>query len=130
MSDAVQVYLALLPLLSKQVVVDEVRIDGLRANLIKLSNGKTNFSDLAGGGARAVEKNEVPGPLQRPEMRRRRSRRSNWISAEFASPARGLPGATRPTATTSAVEVAQTQDRSVGGPHAESGGARRDREGR
>lgn len=46
--DGVQVYLALLPLLSKQIVVDEVRIDGLRANLIKFKDGKTNFSDLAG----------------------------------------------------------------------------------
>ena len=64
--DAVQVYLALLPLLSKQVVVDEVRIDGLRANLIKLNDGKTNFSDLAGGGARAVEKSEVPKPAAAP----------------------------------------------------------------
>jgi AsmA protein len=64
--DGVQVYLALLPLLSKQVVVDEVRIDGLRANLIKFKDGKTNFSDLAGGGSRAVEKSEVPKPSTAP----------------------------------------------------------------
>src|SRR5690349_15923800 len=44
----VQVYVALLPLLSKSVVVDEVRLDGLTAHLIKFKDGTTNFSDLAG----------------------------------------------------------------------------------
>jgi AsmA protein len=48
--DQAQVYLALLPLLSQRVVVDEVRLDGVRANLIKFKDGTTNFSDLAGGG--------------------------------------------------------------------------------
>jgi AsmA protein len=48
-----QVYLALLPLLSRQVVVDEVRVDGLRANLIKHKDGSTNFSDLTGAGGKA-----------------------------------------------------------------------------
>ena len=41
-----QVYVALLPLLSRQVVVDEVRVDGLRANLVKHADGTTNFDDL------------------------------------------------------------------------------------
>lgn len=49
--DQAQVYLAVLPLLSKQVVVDQVRVDGLRANLVRFKDGTTNFSDLAGGGA-------------------------------------------------------------------------------
>jgi len=44
-----QVYLALLPLLSREVVVDEVRMDGLRANLVKFKDGSTNFDDLAKG---------------------------------------------------------------------------------
>jgi AsmA protein len=47
-----QVYLALLPLLSRQVVVDEVRVDGLRANLIKHADGSTNFDDLLGAGGK------------------------------------------------------------------------------
>jgi len=45
----VQVFVALMPLLSKQVVVDEVRVDGLHANLVKFKDGTTNFSDLTGG---------------------------------------------------------------------------------
>src|SRR4249920_1841396 len=49
--DAVQVYLALIPLFSKQVVVDQVRLDGLRTELIKYKDGSTNFSDLTGGEA-------------------------------------------------------------------------------
>jgi AsmA protein len=56
-----QVYLALLPLLSRQVVVDQVRVDGLRANLVKHKDGSTNFSDLTG----AKEKAEpAPQPAQ------------------------------------------------------------------
>jgi AsmA protein len=47
--ETAQVFVALLPLLSKHVVVDEVRLDGLTANLVKLKDGTTNFSDLAGG---------------------------------------------------------------------------------
>src|SRR5512134_3861247 len=56
-----QVYLALLPLLSRQVVVDEVRVDGLRANLVKHKDGSTNFGDLTGGGAKTE-----PAPAAEP----------------------------------------------------------------
>src|SRR5512134_1419341 len=55
-----QVYLALLPLLSREVVVDAVRIDGLRANLVKYKDGSTNFADLTGSG-------EKPAPAPAPE---------------------------------------------------------------
>jgi AsmA protein len=51
--DDMRVSLALIPLLSKQVVVDQIQLDGLRANLVKHQDGKTNFGDLLGG-----EKNE------------------------------------------------------------------------
>jgi len=44
--DAAEVYVALLPLLSRQAVVDEVRIEGARANLVKRADGSTNFEDL------------------------------------------------------------------------------------
>ncbi|RFC34669.1 MAG: AsmA protein [Candidatus Nitrotoga sp. LAW] len=44
--DSARVSLALLPLLSKQVVVDEVSINGLKAALVKFKNGKTNIDDL------------------------------------------------------------------------------------
>jgi len=61
--DGVQVYLALLPLHSKQIVVDEVRVDGLRANFIKFKDGTTNFADLTGGGTEAPRK-ELPKPAE------------------------------------------------------------------
>jgi AsmA protein len=45
--------LALLPLLSKQVVVDRVVLTGLSANLVRFKDGHTNFDDLmATGGGR------------------------------------------------------------------------------
>src|SRR5262245_44575300 len=49
--DDVKVSLALMPLLSKQVVVDRVTLSGLNVDLVQDKNGKTNFADLAGGGA-------------------------------------------------------------------------------
>jgi AsmA protein len=42
----VRVSVAVMPLLSKQVVVDEVRLDGVKANLIRDRDGKFNFDDL------------------------------------------------------------------------------------
>lgn len=42
------VSLKLLPLLSKQVVADTVRIKGLRANVVKSKDGRTNMDDLTG----------------------------------------------------------------------------------
>ena len=45
----VRVSLALIPLLSRQVVVDTIQLEGLRANLVKHSDGTTNFDDLLGG---------------------------------------------------------------------------------
>lgn len=41
-----KVSLALLPLLSKQLVVDRIMVDGLRANLVRHADGTTNFDDL------------------------------------------------------------------------------------
>lgn len=46
--DSVRVSLALLPLLSKQVVVNELGISGLKASLLKFKSGKTNIDDLLG----------------------------------------------------------------------------------
>jgi AsmA protein len=48
--DEVKVSLALLPLLSRQVVVDRVTLSGLNVDLVKEKGGKTNFADLAGAG--------------------------------------------------------------------------------
>lgn len=47
--DDMRVSLALIPLLSKEIVVDQVQLDGLRASLVKHKDGKTNFDDLLGG---------------------------------------------------------------------------------
>lgn len=46
--DSARVSLELLPLLSRQVVVDEVAVSGLTANLIKYKDGTTNIDDLLG----------------------------------------------------------------------------------
>ena len=43
-----KISLALLPLLSKQVVVDRVTLSGLTLDLVQRKGGKTNFEDLAG----------------------------------------------------------------------------------
>jgi len=52
--DSASVSLKLLPLLARQVVVDEVELSGVKAQVIKYKNGKTNFDDLLG--------NETPAP--------------------------------------------------------------------
>ena len=44
--ESARVSLALIPLLSKQLVVDRVKIDGLTANITRFKDGKTNFDDL------------------------------------------------------------------------------------
>jgi AsmA protein len=46
--DSLHVSVKLLPLLSKQVVVDAVELKGLRANIVKRKDGATNFDDLSG----------------------------------------------------------------------------------
>ena len=43
-----RVALALFPLLSRQVVIDEVIVDGLRARVVKYADGSMNIDDLAG----------------------------------------------------------------------------------
>lgn len=47
--EEMRVSLALIPLLSRQVVVDQVQLVGLHAGLVKYKDGKTNFDDLLGG---------------------------------------------------------------------------------
>ena len=47
--DDMRVSLALIPLLSREVVVDQIRLDGLRASLVKHKDGKTNVDDLLSG---------------------------------------------------------------------------------
>ena len=47
--------LALLPLLSKQLVVDQVRIDGLKLDIRRAKDGSTNFDDLLTKGGKKEE---------------------------------------------------------------------------
>jgi AsmA protein len=62
--------LALIPLFSRQVVVDRVTLSGLNADLIKHKDGTTNFDDLmgapAGGGAARPQPEPKPKPKPGP----------------------------------------------------------------
>ena len=72
--DDLRVALALLPLLSKQIVVDEVVVDGLRARIIKRADGTSNIDDLT----KEVDEDKVSsedeeetgaGDAERPAMK-------------------------------------------------------------
>jgi len=61
--DAAHVAVALLPLLRSEVQVDEVRISGLRASVIRAKGGKFDFEDLlgaAGGAAKSASGGPAP----------------------------------------------------------------------
>jgi AsmA protein len=62
--ESARVSLALLPLLHRQVVVDEVAVSGLKATLVKHKDGTTNIDDLLG---QAEQKPEQ----QKPEQQRK-----------------------------------------------------------
>jgi AsmA protein len=57
--DAVQVRIKLLPLLSKELQMDTVVLQGLKASLETDKDGKTNWSDLAAGAESVEEPPEV-----------------------------------------------------------------------
>ncbi|HZP91974.1 MAG TPA: AsmA family protein [Burkholderiales bacterium] len=59
--DGMRVALALLPLLRKQVVVDDVTVEGLRVRLTKGRDGKTNVDDLV---AESRETAPAQGPAR------------------------------------------------------------------
>lgn len=44
--ESARLYLSWWPLLIKKMVVDQVRIEGMRANLVRFKDGTTNFDDL------------------------------------------------------------------------------------
>ena len=46
--DSARVSLQLMPLLSKQVVVDTVALDGVKARLVRFKDGRMNIDDLIG----------------------------------------------------------------------------------
>lgn len=59
--ESASVSLKLLPLLAKQIVVDDVSVSGVKARLVKYKNGKTNLDDLLG---KEVASPQVPAPTQ------------------------------------------------------------------
>jgi AsmA protein len=63
--EQMRVSLALLPLLSKQVVVDQIQLNGLRVTLVKHRDGRTNFADLLGA-EEAAAAVPVPAPSSTP----------------------------------------------------------------
>ena len=60
--DEARVSLALIPLFSRQVVVDRVTLSGLNADLIKHRDGTTNFDDLLGAPGGKARPQPKPGP--------------------------------------------------------------------
>ena len=58
--DDLRVSLKLMPLLSKEIVIDTVEVKNLRANLIRHKDGKTNADDLTGGESAPAAKGEGP----------------------------------------------------------------------
>ena len=44
--EGAKVYLELMPLLSKEIVVDKIEVNGLNANVVRGKDGKFNFDDL------------------------------------------------------------------------------------
>jgi len=64
--DSLRVSVRLLPLLSKQVVVDAVELKGLRANIVKRKDGGTNFDDLSSQTAPAPATDAKKAPAASP----------------------------------------------------------------
>ena len=61
--DEARVAVALLPLLRKQVIVDQVTLSGLAVDLVRYKDGRTNFDDLLGAkpaAAKPAPKAEAP----------------------------------------------------------------------
>lgn len=68
--DEARLSLALIPLLSRQVVVDRIVISGLAVDLVKHADGRTNFDDLLGapGRAPARRSKEEPGRTEAVQL--------------------------------------------------------------
>jgi len=59
-----RVAVALIPLLSKQVVVDRVTLSGLAVDLVRYKDGRTNFDDLTGAPSKPGEPSRAPAPAE------------------------------------------------------------------
>src|SRR5258707_11719931 len=58
--DSAHVSVALLPLLHGEVIVDRIRVSGLKARIVKGKDGKFNFDDLAQAGAEKPAEKKAP----------------------------------------------------------------------
>jgi len=65
--DSAEVAVRVLPLLSREVAVETLKLSGLKANLVRHKDGKMNFSDLAGP-ADKDKKPEAPPNLRVAEV--------------------------------------------------------------
>ncbi len=62
-----RVSLALMPLLSREVVVDRVVLGGLNADIVRAKDGRLNIDDLTGGGAGAAASDKgAKAPADKP----------------------------------------------------------------
>src|SRR3989475_143964 len=66
--DEAKVSLALLPLFSRQVVIDRVTLSGLTADLVRRKAGRTNFDDLLNAPGRAAAAKREPKPAPQREV--------------------------------------------------------------
>ena len=62
--DDLHVSLKLMPLLSKQVIIDAIEVKNLRANIVRGKDGKLNIDDLAGGEKTAQTPKSESSPVQ------------------------------------------------------------------
>jgi AsmA protein len=60
--DSAHVSVAVMPLLSKQIVVSGVQLDGLKATVTRAKDGRFNFDDLLAAPAPSKEKQATPAP--------------------------------------------------------------------
>ena len=67
--DSASVSLKLLPLFSKQIVVDEVTVSGVKAQIIKYKNGKTNLDDLLSKETAPAAATPTPAATPGPPMK-------------------------------------------------------------
>ena len=65
--EAARVSLDLMPLLSRELVVSQIEVRGLRANLVKHKNGSTNVDDLIGSEAKKPK--QAPGAEDKPAQK-------------------------------------------------------------
>ena len=63
--DSAEVAVRVLPLLSREVAVETLKLSGLKANIVRRKDGSMNFSDLAGG----KDKEKEAKPERAPNLR-------------------------------------------------------------